>query len=438
MLPNQGTRDQVIVHWPSNTSGRFQCDNWGPLPFSHPAMISIVPTDSSGPALNYAQQLAHSLSAALVRMSPSVQRSSCGGPGPAHCRGHGQSAATCVLALVGDSRPLNDYTGAVALWASKIGSDHRYRVVPISPPSGRATMASGMLSALQVRKVFEWTRSSTEAVPVVLGAADLISRDYRVFISYRQEDGDQHADDLFGALSLAGFDVFLDRVRIGVGAHIPDRIREELAHKAVVLVLETPLVGKSDWVAQEVAIAAKSRLGILAVHFPNGTRIGSLSDRRRHFLTASDFDGQTGRLITQAIDDVGRRVADLHSFWLVRRRYQIQRALSNALLHRGVTNQRLGRSGCLDVVPRWGTPTLCSIKTCARMAELEDFRELDDTSALPGRWHRAVLAPGMVGPGDRPANMQWLSDKLMAGLFDESEISRLAGILSDSAGSELK
>jgi hypothetical protein len=198
-------------------------------------------------------------------------------------------------------------------------------------------MAAVMLPVLQVRKVFEWTRSSTEAVPEVLGAADLISRDYRVFISYFQKDGDKHADDLFGALALAGFDVFLDQVRIGVGAHIPDRIREELAHKALVLVLETPLVGQSGWVAQEVAIAAKSRLGILAIHFPNATKIGSLSDRRRHFLTASDFDSHTGRLGAQAIDDVRRRVAELHSFWLVRRRYQIQRALSNALLHRGVT-----------------------------------------------------------------------------------------------------
>ena len=72
------------------------------------------------------------------------------------------------------------------------------------------------------------------------------------------------------------------------------------------------------------------------------------------------------------------------------------------------------------------------------MAELEDFRELDSTSASPGRWHRAVVAPGTLSPGDRQANMQWLSDKLIAGLFDESEISRLAGILNDPAASELK
>ena len=69
-----------------------------------------------------------------------------------------------------------------------------------------------------------------------------------------------------------------------MGAHIPDKIREELAHKSVVLVLETPMVGNSAWVAREVAIAIRSRLGICAVHFAHGSKIKSLSDRRRHFL----------------------------------------------------------------------------------------------------------------------------------------------------------
>jgi hypothetical protein len=55
-------------------------------------------------------------------------------------------------------------------------------------------------------------RSQAEAVPFLLGAAELIYKDYRIFISYRQEDGQTHADDLFSALSYAGFDVFLDRV----------------------------------------------------------------------------------------------------------------------------------------------------------------------------------------------------------------------------------
>jgi hypothetical protein len=436
--PSQGTRDQVIVHWPRDASGVFECENLGPLPFSHPAMISVVPTDSAGPALRSAQQLASGLRAALLRMSPSVQWSACDGPGPSDCRGHRQPASNRVLVLVGDGGGLQDYSGAVGLWASRVGRDPRYRIVTVCPPSTRAAILNALPPALQIRNAFEWTRTPTEAVPFVLGAADLIYKDYRVFISYRQEDGQGHADDLFSALSYAGFDIFLDRVRIGVGAAIPDRIREELTHKSVILVLETPLVGNSAWVSREVAVAIRSRLGICAVHFPGGAKIKSISDRRRHSLNRTDLDPTTGKLTRQAVEAICERVADLHTFWLVRRRYQIQRALSNAFLRRGLTNHRLNDNGCLDVVARWRVPTICSVKASPRMPELEDFRDLDNSAALPARWHRAALGPGTVGFAGRQANIQWLSNALMVGLFDESEINKISAILSDRAASELK
>ena len=401
-------------------------------------MISVVPTSTSVRAITYAQQLASGLGGAFLRMSSSVQRVVCNGPGPLGCRGHQQSASSCVLALVGDGGPLNDYSGALAHWISLLAHDPRYRVVPICPPSGRSSMLGALPSGLQDRKILEWTRSPVDAVPGVLGAADLISRDYRVFISYRQEDGQNHADDLFAALAYAGFDVFLDRVRIDAGAHIPDRIREELVHKAIVLVLETPLVGKSAWVAQEVAIAASSRLGILAVQFPGGTRIASLSSRRRYVLKPIDYDRSIDRLTKVGIEEIYRRVADLHRFWLVRRRYQIQRALSNTLLHRGLTNHRITANSCLDVVPSWNPRTTCSIRTSPRMADLEDFRDLDYSTALPDRWHRAVLAPGTLAAGERQVNMRWLSDRLKAGLFDETDIKRVSDLLADTTTTELK
>jgi hypothetical protein len=298
-------------------------------------------------------------------------------------------------------------------------------------------MAAALPGALQWSKAFEWTRTPAEAISDILAAARLVSSDYRVFISYRQEDGQQHADDLFEALTGRGFDVFLDRVRIAPGANIPDRIREELSHKSILLVLETPLVGDSEWVRKEVAIAVASRLGIIAEHFPKGTRVASLSNRRRHVLTASDFQS-TGKLSDAMVDDICRRVADSQNLWLVRRRYQMQRALSNALLYRGVTNQRLTPNGCLDVVPAWSPGRACSIKTTPRLAALEDFRELDESAAAPFGWSRAVIAPGTFVAGERQADMRWLADNLKTGLFDESEIRHVSDMLATSTTSELR
>jgi hypothetical protein len=438
VLPNQGTRDQVIVHWPHTASGHFECENFGPLPFPHPAMISVVPSDPAGPALTYAQQLAAALRAALLRMSPAVQGSICGGPGPTMCRGHQQAASTCILAFVGDGGRLSDYSGAVALWASRAGTDSRYRIVTVCPPAGRSAVLNALPPVFRLRNAFEWKRTPMEAVPFVLGAADLIYKDYRVFISYRQEDGQAHADDLFSALSYAGFDVFLDRVRIGVGSSIPETIREELAHKSVILVLETPLVGNSAWVAREVALAIRNRLGICALHFPHSVKVKSISDRRRQFLQLTDLDSMTGKLTPQTIAAICERVADLHTFWLLRRKYQMQRALSNAFLRGGLTNHRLTNNGCLDVVPQWRAPTVCSIKASPRMPGIEDFRELDNSAALPARWHRAIVSPGTSGFGERQVNIKWLANALMIGLFDESEIGRISTILSDPSASALK
>jgi TIR domain len=428
--------NQVIVHRPLGAPGRFQCQEWGPLPFPHPAMISIVPTNPSGLAQQQAQTLALALERAVRTMAPSMQISSCSGPGPAGCRGHAQSASTCVLVLVGDGGGLVDYSGAVAVWSSRV-VDPRYKVVPICPPSCRSAMVNVLPSNLQGANVTEWMRSAADKVSAVLGAAGLVSNDYRAFISYCQKDGQKHADDLFGALTSNGFDVFLDHVGIAAGASILDRIREELAHKAVIVVLETPLVGSSSWVSQEVAISVASRLGILAVHFPNGHHISSLSNRRRMQLSAGDL-GAGGRFTKSALDKLCDRIVDLQNRWLTRRRYQMQKALSYLLLHRGILNQRLNPNGCLDVVSAWSQGPVCSIRTTPRLAELDDFREVDGSIALPDKWHRAVIARGTAISGGRQSEMQWLSGHLKTGLFDEGEIANVSRKLADPSASELR
>jgi hypothetical protein len=435
MTPS-GPNAQIIVHWPIDPTGRFRCDQWGPMPFSHPAMISIVPTSPGGPALQSAQQLARALGRTLLSIGPGAQPSVCGGPGPRGCRGHGQQGSPCVLVLVGDGAPISDYSGAVALWDSRIGIDGRYRVVPVCSPRSRAAMVAALPAGIRNRNVMEWVRSPAETVPSVLSAADLFSNDYRVFISYRQEDGQQYADDLFAALTYSGFDVFLDRVRIGIGASIPDRIREELAHKSVLIVIETPLVGNSAWVGREVAFAAASRLGILAIHFPSGTRIPSVSNRRRYQVQSTDFDPNRN-LTPAAVANICSRVSDLHDRWLIRRRYQLQRSLSNTLLFRGIINQQLNQNGCLNVVPKWNQRTICSIRTTPRPADLDDFRELDNSAARPSSWQRAVIAPGSLIAGERQARMRWLSGNVRTSLFDESEVRHVADILADPGATEL-
>jgi hypothetical protein len=205
----------------------------------------------------------------------------------------------------------------------------------------------------------------------------------------------------------------------------------------MLVVLETPLVGSSSWVTQEVAIAAANRVGLLAVHFPGGHRIPSISDRRRHGLKGHDLDSSGARLMSSAILEICERLSSAHDVWLVRRRFQMQQAFSKMLLHRGLTNHRLNHDGYLEVVPNWSQPAVCSVRVTPRVADLIDFRETNPTPPLPLRRTRAVIAPGSLIAGHRQIDMRWLADATSTTLFDESDMPRVATILAEPTASEL-
>ena len=421
-----------IVLQSALTGGGFTCDNWN-VASVRPAMISVVPTSDRGQPIFDAARLGAALKAMLFRLANSPERI-CHGPGPAHCRTHAQPSARCVLVIVGDGTPVIDYSGALAAWTAR-RHDPRYIVIPSCQTSTSAAFLAAIQPHFGLTKVFEWSRRPDETIPAILNAAGLTLRDYRVFISYYQADGRDHADDLQGALAARGFDVFLDRTNIAVGQDISDRIREEIAHKSVLMVLETPLVTNSRWVPKEVGTAIANRVGLLAVRFPRGGRT-QLSDRRRETLGRSDLD-RDGRLTPDALNKVCQRVSGLHDYWLIRRRYQMQRAMSRMLLDQGLVNHRLTPDGWLDVVPAWLPSTVCSIRTTPRVAELADFRDLDDAVAPP-RWHRAVVAPGTGVAGSRQADMRWLSNRTETTLFDEADMRHVATVLADPTLSELK
>lgn len=426
---------EVVLHSPllSAGFGGFACERWM-IPGVRPMMISVVPTAPSGRPLANAARLAAGLKAVLLRLA-SGPPISCGGPGPEGCRTHRQPAARCLLVLVGDGSGVNDYSGAVAAWAGNL-HDRRYEVVPVCEASARVAFLGAIHSYFPWKKASVWTRQPNEAIPSVLNTAGLTTPDYRAFISYFQADGRDHADALQTALGAQGFDVFLDRTSIAAGQDIPDRIREEIAHKSVFIVLETPLVSQSSWVPAEIAIAASNRVALLAVHFPNGGRLPSLSDRRRLFVSPADLDG-SGGLSDNALETICRRVSALHDFSLIRRRFQMQRALSHALLRRGLANHRLTPEGWVDVVPQWTPATVCSIRATPRVAELSDFRELDGAIAPAATWQRAVIAPGSLVAGFRQADMRWLSGVAKTALFDESEIDQVVDVLADRKATAL-
>lgn len=145
----------------------------------------------------------------------------------------------------------------------------------------------------------------------------MLRADFRVFISYRRIDGRKIADQLFDALTRRNFDVFLDRFRIDPGLNVQEKIFEELAHKSMIVLIETATSQQSPWVAQEIACAVSNRLGILGLLMPNGVPWPYIPAARR--VRVKNLNAK-GNLPPKTLHRVCRRIALAHGAAMMRRR----------------------------------------------------------------------------------------------------------------------
>jgi hypothetical protein len=112
----------------------------------------------------------------------------------------------------------------------------------------------------------QWDIDPREVAPQIVDAILLDAEDRRIFISYARSDGGGTAEEIFDALSAARFDVFLDRFKLPPGEDFVERIEDEILDKSMVVVVETEVAARSEWVRHEVAVAVKRGLGLAAVN----------------------------------------------------------------------------------------------------------------------------------------------------------------------------
>src|SRR5581483_3077590 len=117
---------------------------------------------------------------------------------------------------------------------------------------------------------WEWSGNepSTRLARLVLEELGIEESQRRVFISHKRDDGLYAAEQLHDHLSHHGFDPFIDRFDIRVGADVQRRIAASLEAQAFLLLLETPLAHTSDWVFDEVDYALTHTMGMHIVRWP--------------------------------------------------------------------------------------------------------------------------------------------------------------------------
>ena len=225
----------------------------------HPRQFVVAPGDLTSVAATLCEDLGDHLQRELVNL--------CGSPPPAPCGGTTPAPPSCsftmqgqLLILVGDGSSTMQAPAWAAGWKT-------LSVLPNSVQNQAAALLPAPLSALQASF---WEHSIREVVADGLTTGGVTPERPRIFISYKRSETQGLANQLFHALAAAQFDVFLDHYRIPAGVELLGRIRQELAEKTMVLLLESAQLLASRWTRLEVRTAQALRLGLFGITLPGG------------------------------------------------------------------------------------------------------------------------------------------------------------------------
>jgi hypothetical protein len=269
----------------------------------------------------------------------------------------------------------------------------------------------------------QWYRAGrvADVVPNILIQSGLSLDAFRIFISYRWEDAEAVAQQLFDELSREQFDVYLDRFRTNPGTNFLERIRFELADKACVLLLDSRNVGGSHWVRGEYAFARSYKLGLIALDLPSGQqtfwRIGTRSDLRGA-ISPSSFTGATllpKPSIAQAVNFVrARYVAE------VSRRFRHQRRLIRSAAVLAGAAHNLRADGHFDVS---GHGPSYVVSATARPPNLESFRSVCEAAGAERPPVKAVVVgPLFAQSKSAGQDIDWLAGATGSALVDERRV----------------
>ena len=263
--------------------------------------------------------------------------------------------------------------------------------------------------AVQHLNGVEWRNAET-AADLVLRSLGATEADRRVFLSYRRTECTPLALQLFDHLHRAGFTVFLDRFGIPPGADVWDTIEEALHDMSFVLLLESPDVASSKWVAErEIGYALEYDLGLMALalpDIPDPPPFASLPPDLREPLAHRDLEPD-GTLTGSALTRVLPRIARRHESHLRQRRERMIADVSASLGHPVL---RYGPGSLLCRIPSdpQGSVSETLIRVCPRPADYRDVvslgRDSERRPPVPEAW--IAVYPG----GNQPAReiAEWI------------------------------
>jgi hypothetical protein len=329
-----------------------------------------------------------------------------------------------VSVIVTESRPtttgpiVGAYLGSTTA-ATDANLDDRIRsalaatTVVIPVVEDLAEYAGNVPPSLASANGFEWRNSDDgrRLARILLENLGIEDRDRRVFISHKRDDGLGAAEQLHDHLTHVGFRPFIDRFSIRSGDRVQDSIADALEDHAFLLLLETPLAHKSQWVFDEVDYALSHTMGTLIVRWPGSPPPvpGSPGVPRLQVLDNDLVEDQHGydTFTPAALDKLAAAVEASHAQGLVRRRRMLVGSIEEAA-------QAAGCTSCLPL-PQWrlwveraAGPTLVGITP--RLPTATDLHELDRARDLAGVNATALLVHSarVLRPAQRQ-HLEWVT-----------------------------
>ena len=104
---------------------------------------------------------------------------------------------------------------------------------------------------------------------IILEAFELLRNTRKIFISYRRNESTSIAIQLYEALELYNYDVFLDTHSIAKGESFQDELWHRMTDCDVIVLLNTPKFLESHWCKEEFAEAGAKKIGVVQLVWPN-------------------------------------------------------------------------------------------------------------------------------------------------------------------------
>jgi hypothetical protein len=234
-----------------------------------------------------------------------------------------------------------DGTSEVALEErikNALKQQERTWVLPLmpSPPAGSPNT---LPPDLMKQNIAFWQLDSIEELALtVLARAGVTSLDRRVFISYRRNETESMANQIFDALTELNFSVFLDTVSIDPGVEFQARLFEQIADKSMIVLLHSENFSQSPWTTAEVNYAINNDISVLIFRLPNVPKSNVIYGCRagdQILLKETDIEkdeqGKTYRFTDKALDDVLKNVVMTHDMEMISRLTSMRQRTVEAL-----------------------------------------------------------------------------------------------------------